>query len=52
MTLEQLLGELQALALAYPGETTVTKHLADNKAPLDMVLAGSDQGHVEIVVKG
>lgn len=52
MTLEQLLGELQTLALAYPGETPVTVRLTDNKAPLDMVIAESDQGHVEIVVKG
>ena len=52
MSLDQLRAELAALALAYPGETPMTVLLTETKAPLDMVLAESDAGHVEIVVKG
>jgi hypothetical protein len=52
MSLQELIGELQTLALAYPGETPMTVRLADNKTPLDMVMIEADQNSVEIVVKG
>ncbi len=52
MSLQELIGELQTLALTYPGETPMTVRLADNKAPLDMVMIEADQNSVEIVVKG
>lgn len=52
MTLLKLIEKLQTLAAIYPEDTTVTVRLADNKAPLDMVLVESDEASVEIVVKG
>lgn len=52
MTLQQLIGELQTLALAYPDATQITVRLADNKAPLDMVLVESEDESLEIVLKG
>ena len=52
MNLQQLIGELQALALAYPDITPITVRLGENKAPLDMVMIESEDESLEIVLKG
>lgn len=52
MTLEQLLGELQALTLAYPGETQMYVKSDDRAEPLDSVQVVSDAEHLEIHMIG
>ena len=46
------MGELQALALAYPDSAQITVRVGENKAPLDMVMVESEDESLEIVLKG
>lgn len=46
MTLQQLIGELQTLALAYPGETPVALDVPSHgyRADIALIAAVSDDG--------
>jgi hypothetical protein len=52
MTLQQLIGELQTLALAYPDETPVYVVCDERADLLDMVQVASEASNLEIHLKG
>ena len=53
MNLQQLIGELQTLALAYPDTTPIYVMSDDRPDPLDMVSVVSEEGgNLEIHLKG
>lgn len=52
MNLQELIGELQTLALAYPGETPVYVKSEDRADVLDAVTIVSDETHLEIHLIG
>ena len=51
MTLQQLLGELQTLALAYPDETPVQARLHDVCAEVTGVAVDSDESGVAVLLE-
>lgn len=51
MNLEQLIAELQALALAHPDGTPLFVQVAGNVAPLTLVVTESDES-LRIVLNG
>jgi len=51
MTLQQLTGELQTLALAYPGETPVLAHNHGVTSTLTGVTVDSDEGGVAVQIE-
>lgn len=52
MTLEQLLGELQTLALAYPDETPIRFGLRDQRGEVVGVIVESAESGVAVVIEG
>jgi hypothetical protein len=52
MTLQQLLGELQTLSLAYPETTPVRISEVDSEYDVQSVEVQSHSGGVEIHIKG
>lgn len=52
MTLQELIGELQALALAYPAATPIRISDEDSQCDVSSVEVQSHTGGIEIHLKG
>lgn len=48
MTLQQLIGELQTLAIAYPTDTPITVHFHEYRADIVGVAVISDESSVAV----
>ena len=51
MTLQELIGELQTLALAYPAETDIVVHFHEYEAEITGLKACSELGGLHIVLE-